>query len=187
MASSKSHVFLELEQTQSDFDRLPDSLVVEILTRASGYRGNDKIRARADLFVTLRLVCWRFSDLVFQIQYVILDWYGASQTPERARQSGFMHFPQNTKGMLKGLVVDNDMRNWDLSAFLGRNLPFTPNLEDLVLRSCHLSFGHEEYSSAQVHTQKILPACQSSESSLCSPYQGSASIFKILTARKRQI
>jgi hypothetical protein len=133
---------------------LPDCLVVEILALASGDRVNDKIRARASLFVTLRLVCWRFSDLVFQISYVVLDWYGASQTPESARQSGFAHFLQDTKGMLKGLVVYHDMRNWDLSAFLVGNLPFTPNLEDLVLRSCHL-FGQEEYSSAQVHTQQI--------------------------------
>jgi hypothetical protein len=153
MASSKSHGFLESEQTQSDFDRLPDSLVAEILALASGYRVNDKIRARANLFVTLRLVCWRFSHLVFQIQYVILDWYGASQTPESARQFGFMHFLQKSKGMLKGLVVYNDPRFWDLSSFLVRNLPFTPNLENLVLRSFHLT-GQEEESSAQIHTQQ---------------------------------
>jgi hypothetical protein len=154
MASSKSRGFLELEQTQSDFDRLPDSLVVEILALASGYRVNDKIQAEADRFVTLRLVCRRFSDLVFQIQYVILDWYEANQTPESARQSGFMHFLQNTKGMLKGLFVYNNMRNWNPSAFLVRNVPFTPNLEDLRLRSCPLT-GQEEESSAQVHSQQI--------------------------------
>jgi hypothetical protein len=130
MASSKCHGFLEFEQTQSDFDRLPDSLVVDILARASGYRENDKIRgvlARADFLVTLRLVCWRFSDLVFQIQYVLLAfWNGASQTSESARQSketGFMHYLQNTNGMLKGLTVYSDLENWDLSAFLVRNLP----------------------------------------------------------------
>jgi hypothetical protein len=154
MASSKSHGFLEIEQTQSDFDRLPDSLVVEILALASGYRVDDKIRARAERFVTLRLFCRRFSDLVFQIQFVTLNWYGASQIPESARHSyenGFMHFLQNTKGMLKGLTV-HYMRNWNPCAFLVRNLPLTPNLEDLLL-TCHLT-GQEAESSAQVDTQQ---------------------------------
>jgi hypothetical protein len=144
----------EFDQTQSDFDRLPDPLVVEILARASGYKMNDKIRARAERFVALRLVCWRFSDLVFQIQYVILTGDGSSQTARQSCETGFMHYPQNTKGILKGLAVYNGMMNWDPSAFLVRNLPFTPNLEDLVLRKFHLTVQEEE-SSAQVHTQQI--------------------------------
>jgi hypothetical protein len=64
-----------------------------------------------------------------------------------------MHYLQNTNGMMKGLTVYSDLENWDLSAFLVRNLPFTPNLEELRLHNDCLN--EQEESSAQVYTQQL--------------------------------
>jgi hypothetical protein len=57
MASSKSHGFLiEVEQTQSDFDRLPDSLVVSWLVHQDTGRTTRYEQERISLSLEARLL-----------------------------------------------------------------------------------------------------------------------------------
>jgi hypothetical protein len=144
-----------IEQTQSNFDRLPDSLLVDILTRAAGNAFEPAGWAGVGSLLGLRLVCMRFSDLVFEVQHVSL-WYKARG------ESEITHFLDRTEGILKGL---------HLRAAYGRRLFTVPMIVTLVARvhaltphleDFRLTFGSRmfeiirEESLARVQSEQLL-------------------------------